>query len=118
MQSQSSGHANRAVACCSLLFVVPPQRPENWEVAVTAMNWFLLECDMEWLGTVGYSWNIPRCGKISSKASGTASVTSSVGEDLVLLITLYALDRRRQNLVVVSAQGKKSDFKKCHTLLM
>lgn len=56
------------------------------------MNWFsLFECDMEWTGTVGYSWNIPRCGKMSSKASSTASVTLSVGEDLVLLLTLYAL---------------------------
>lgn len=54
VQSQSSGHANRAVACCSLLFVVPPQWPKNWEAGVTTMNWFsLFECDMEWIGNSG-----------------------------------------------------------------
>lgn len=111
VQSQSSGHANRTVACCLLLFVVPPQWPKNWEVGVTVMNWFsLLECDMEWMGTVGCLWNILRCRKMSSKASSIASVTSSVGEDLVLLLTLYALHRTRQNLVVLRAQGKKVWF--------
>lgn len=107
VQSQSSGHANRTVAYCLLLFVVPPQWPKNWEVGVTVMNWFsLLERDMEWMGTVGCLWNIPRCRKMSSKASSIASVTSSVGEDLVLLLTLYALHRTGQNLVVLRAQGK------------
>lgn len=68
VQGRSSGHANRAVACCSLLFVVPPQWPKHWEVGIAALNWFsLLECDMEWMEAVGYSWNIPRCGKMSSK---------------------------------------------------
>lgn len=44
----------------------------------------------------------------SSKACGTASITSSVAQDPVLLLALYALHRTRQNLVVLSAQGKKS----------
>lgn len=43
---------------------------------------------------------------MSSKASSTASVISSVGEDFVLHLTLYALHRARQNLVVLRAQGK------------
>jgi len=42
MQSQSLGHANRAVACCSHLFVVLLQWPKHWEVGVTAMNCFTI----------------------------------------------------------------------------
>lgn len=45
---------------------------------------------------------------MGSKASG--AVTSSVGEDFVLLLTLYALHRTRKDTVVLSAQGIRSDF--------
>lgn len=47
---------------------------------------------------------------MGSKAAGTASVTLSVGEDFVLLLTLYALHRTRKNIVVLSTQGKRPDF--------
>lgn len=109
VQSQSLGHANGAVACCSLLFVAPSHQPKNWEEGITPIDCFsLFKHDVEWIGTVGYSWSIRRCGKMGSKASGTASVTSSVGEDLFCF--LYALHRARKKLVVLSAQGKRSDF--------
>lgn len=63
-------------------------------------------------GNSGVLVEHPQVWEDESKASSTASLTSSVGEGLVLLLTLYALHRTRQNLVVLSAQGKKSDFKK------
>lgn len=47
---------------------------------------------------------------MGSKASGTASVTSSVKEDFVLLLTLCALQRTAKNIVVLSVQGKRPDF--------
>lgn len=113
-----------AVACCLLSFAVPPWWPKHWEVGVTALNWFsLLECDMEWMEAVGYSWNIPRCGKRSSKASCAASVTPSVGEDLVLLLTLFCFNlvcfaKGKAIFSSIECTGKKVCFFKCHTLFM
>lgn len=53
VQSQSLGHANGAVASCSLLFVAPPHQPKNWEEGITPMNCFpLFKHDVEWMGTV------------------------------------------------------------------
>lgn len=60
VQSQSLGHANRAVACCLLLFVTPPQQPKNREEGITLIDcspWF--KHVLEWMATVGYLWNIP-----------------------------------------------------------
>lgn len=96
VQSQSLGHANGAVACCSLLFVAPSHQPKNWEEGITPIDCFpLFKRDVEWIGTVGYSWSIRRCGKMGSKASGTASVTSSVGEDFVLLLVCFAQSKEK-----------------------
>lgn len=59
VQSQSLGHANRAVACCLLLFVAPSQQPKNWEEGITLINcspWF--KHVVEWMAKAGYLWNI------------------------------------------------------------
>lgn len=42
---------------------------------------------MERMGAEEYLWNILKYGKMSSKASSIALVTSTVGEDLVLFLT-------------------------------
>lgn len=105
VQSQSLGHANGAVASCSLLFVAPPHQPKNWEEGITPMNCFpLFKHDVEWMGTVEHPqvWEDGHHGiwhcRCNIKCGGR------------LFCFLYALHRTRKNLVVLSAQGKRSDF--------